>query len=85
MSKLETPEWILKGEKPPKGKKKAKSFRVKKCPECGSTGVEIILGGEEGRGNKGWECKSCNWKGRDVVTGEVSEEEFMKHPMEKGE
>lgn len=79
---MKTPDWILKGEKKPSEKKKGKTFRVKKCPECGSTGVEVILGKEEGKGTGEWECKKCKWHGRDVAVDEVDEKEFMKHQGE---
>lgn len=62
-----------------KEKKKGKTFRVKKCPECGSTEVEVILSGEEGKEGKGWECKSCKWTGRGPEEKEMSEDEFMGH------
>lgn len=89
MGKLSTPDWINEGydskadyEKA-KGiksvKKKEKTFKVKKCPECGSTEVEVILSGEEGKGSKGWECKSCKWKGENPEEKEVSGDEFMEH------
>jgi len=80
---LKTPDWILKGEKPPKEKKKGKTFKIRKCPKCESMGVEVVLGQEEGRGSSGWECKKCKWKGRDVVVEVVGEEEFMKNLEEK--
>ena len=77
--KLSTPDWILKGEKKPSGKKKGKIFRVKKCPECGSTEIRVVLGGEEEKGSRGWECKSCKWKGKRPDEKEIPEDEFMKH------
>jgi len=79
MSKLKTPDWVLKGKKPPKGKKKAKTFKIRKCPKCGSTGVEVVLGQGEGYGKGEWECKKCGWKGIDVKVEEVGGEELMKH------
>jgi hypothetical protein len=63
MGKLSTPDWILKGEKKPSEKKKSKTFRVRK----------------EGRGSRGWECKSCKWKGKRPDEKELPEDEFMKH------
>ncbi len=89
MSAMKTPDWINEGydskadyEKAKgihKEKKKGKTFRVKKCPECGSTEVEVILSGEEGKGSKGWGCKSCKWKGENSEEKEMSEDEFMEH------
>lgn len=79
MSKLSTPNWILKGEKKPSEKKKGKTFKLRKCPECRSTGVVVILSGEEGKGSKGWGCKSCKWTGRNSEKKEMSEDEFMEH------
>ena len=58
---------------------KQKTHKIKKCPECGSTGVGVVLGGEKGRVSKGWECKSCKWKGRSIDEKELSENEFMEH------
>ncbi|MEX0920055.1 MAG: hypothetical protein WDZ69_00560 [Candidatus Pacearchaeota archaeon] len=87
-SKLSTPDWIKEGydskeeydkAKGVSGKKKGKIFRIKKCPECGSSEVKVIVGGEEGKGSKGWECGSCSWKGSEVNNEEVSEDEFLAH------
>ena len=40
MGKLSTPDWILKGKsKPDKKKEKVKTFKIRKCPKCGSTSV----------------------------------------------
>lgn len=96
MGKLATPEWILKGYKSKEeferksGKKTSgssskagKTYKVKKCPKCGSTSVSVVLGQEEGRGKSEWECKKCKWKGKDVDEKEVGEEEFMKIGEEK--
>ncbi|MEA3329998.1 MAG: hypothetical protein U9Q06_04615, partial [Nanoarchaeota archaeon] len=60
-SKLATPDWILKGEAPPKEKKKGKTFKVRKCPKCGSDEVGVVMG-EVGI----WECRKCKWKGKNV-------------------
>lgn len=89
MGKLSTPDWVREGydskeeyEKSKgihKEKKKGKTFRVKKCPECGGTEVGVILSGEEGKGSNGWECKSCKWTGRSPEEKEMSEDEFMEH------
>ena len=97
-SKLATPAWILEGydsiedyEKS-KGKSKAKKkdekiFKVRRCPECDSDDVKIVLSGsdsEEGGGRE-WECKKCGWVGEDVKKEELTEEEFMEYLDSKGE
>ncbi|HKZ33908.1 MAG TPA: hypothetical protein VJ142_01565 [Candidatus Nanoarchaeia archaeon] len=84
MGKLKTPDWILKGEKAPKKKKQGKTYRVKKCPKCGSTEVSIVLVGEEGKKPDSWECRACRWKGRNVEEKELTEDEFLEH-LEKME
>ena len=85
-SKIQTPEWILKGEDNPTAKKKnGKTFRLRKCPKCGSDSVSVVLGEEEGKSRGEWECKKCGWKGPNVKEEELSEEEFMKYLDEKGE
>lgn len=66
-------------------KKSEKTFKVKKCPKCGSTEVSVVLGEEEGKGSRGWECKACKWKGKDIKEEEMSENEFTKYLDEKGE
>ena len=92
---MKTPDWILEGfdskidwEKS-KGisskKKEGKTFKVRECPECGSDKVVVVLGGSEGKGSEGWECKKCKWNGRDVKEEELGEEEFMKYLDKKGE
>jgi hypothetical protein len=80
-SKIQTPDWILKGDadKPSK-KKKGKTFKVRRCPECGSDDIGVVIG-EVGV----WECHKCSWKGRDVKEEELDEDEFMKYLDEKGE
>lgn len=80
---MKTPDWILKGEKPPKKKKKAKTLKTRKCPKCGSTEVGVVLGQVEGYGTGEWECKKCKWTGEDVKVEEIGEEEFMKNLEEK--
>jgi ribosomal protein L37AE/L43A len=89
-SKVKTPDWILEGYDSPeeyaksKGvktkKKEGKTFKVRKCPKCGSYDVAVVIG-EVGV----WECKKCGWKGQDVEEEELTEEEFMKYLDEKGE
>jgi len=89
MSKLETPEWIKEGYdskadwekahgKETTGKKEGKKFRIKACPKCGSSEVSVVLVGEEGKKADTWECRKCGWKGRDIETKEVGEDEFLK-------
>ena len=84
-NKLSTPAWILEGKEKPKKEKKKNSFKIKECPKCGSDNVRVILNGEEGKASKEWECKKCNWKGKDIIEKELNEEEFMKYLDEKGE
>lgn len=79
-SKLATPDWILKGEEPPKEKKKGKTFKVRRCPECNSDEIGVVIG-EVGS----WECRKCSWKGVDVKEDELTEDEFMQYLDEKGE
>lgn len=91
--KLETPDWIREGfdskeeyenSKGMNKKKEGKAFKIKRCPNCGSSDVKVIIGGKEGQGSKGWECGSCSWQGEDVKVEEVSEQEFLEH-LEKME
>ena len=94
-SKLNTPDWIKEGYDSPaeyakaKGvtekKKSGKTFKVRRCPECNSDKVGVVLGGTEGKGSGGWECRKCKWNGTDVKEEELTEEEFMKCLDEKGE
>jgi len=91
---VKTPDWILQdfdseadySKKIGKTEeKKTKTFKIKKCPKCGSYEVEVVLG-EIGK----WKCKKCGWtgknvKGKNVKEEEVSEREFMKYLDEKGE
>ncbi len=87
--KMETPAWIMEGfdseadynkTKGVKEKKKGKTFKVRKCPKCGSDEMEVVIG-EVGV----WGCKKCSWEGKGVDEIEMSEEEFMKHLDKKGE
>ncbi len=73
-SKIQTPDWILKGDKAPTEKKKGKTFKVRKCPKCGSDKVGVVIG-EIGK----WECKKCGWKGTAPKEVELSEDEFMDY------
>lgn len=90
MGKLSTPDWIKEGfdskedweksqGKKSSGKKAGKTFKVKVCPKCGSDQVKVVLGGEEGKGDNGWECESCSWKGEKPKEMEMSEDEFMAY------
>jgi hypothetical protein len=93
--KLSTPAWILEGYDSPaeyekaKGikteKKKGKTFKVRECPECSSDEVEILLGGEEGKGSKGWQCRKCKWEGQEIVEKELTEDELMIYMDKKEE
>lgn len=85
-SKIKTPDWILKGgDDLPTKKKKGKTFKIRRCPDCGSDDVKIVLNGDEGKNQGEWECEKCRWKGKDVKEEELSEDEFMKYLDEKGE
>ena len=95
LKKLSTPEWILggydseaeynkaKGIK--KEKKKRKTFSIRECPKCESDDVGVLLGGEEGKGSKGWQCHKCGWKGTDINEKELTEDELMAYMDKKGE
>ncbi len=95
MGKLSTPDWIKEGFDSPeayakakgikKKKEKGKTFKIRKCPKCGSNKVNVVLTGEEGKGAREWECKKCKWHGRNVEEEELNEEEFMKYLDENGE
>ena len=80
-SKIQTPDWILKGEKEttPK-KKKGRTFSIRRCPKCGCDDLKVVIG-DVGT----WECAKCKWKGKDVKLIELEEEEFMKYLDEKEE
>lgn len=92
---MKTPDWILEGfdseeeynKKKGIKKKKAsgKTFKIRKCPKCGSDEVSVVLGFDEGKGKGEWECKKCKWTGKNVREDEVSEDEFMKYLDEKGD
>lgn len=97
MGKLSTPDWIKEGYESPEAYAKAhgssksvkskavgKTFKIRKCPKCGSSDVSVVLTGEEGKPSKEWECKKCKWRGRNVKEEELSEEKFMKYLDEKG-
>lgn len=95
-SKLATPNWIKKGYDSPEAynkskgiksekKKSGRTFKVRKCPECNSENVNVVLVGEEGKNIGEWECKKCNWRGIDIKEEKLGEEEFLKHLDEKGE
>lgn len=76
MSKLKTPEWILQGKEKPKKKKAEKIFKIKRCPECNSEDVGVVVG-EEKKGE--WQCRKCKWKGNNIKEIEINEKDFMKY------
>jgi len=94
-NKLKTPDWIVEGYDSPaaynkaKGitekKKTGKTFKLRRCPKCGSDDVGVVITGEEGKKAKDWECRKCKWTGKDIDEQELSEDEFMKYLDEKGE
>ncbi len=75
-SKITTPDWVLKGEKPPAKNKAEKTFKIRECPKCKSDNVVVVLTGEEGsdedellatsskrgqgKGKGEWECRKCS-------------------------
>jgi Zn ribbon nucleic-acid-binding protein len=90
-SKLSTPEWILKGydslesyekTKIKSSKKNEKKYKIRKCPECKSGNVVVMIG-EENIGK--WKCKNCNWKGKNILIEELNEDEFLNYLDKKGE
>ncbi len=93
--KLSTPAWILEGYDSPaeyekakggaKKKKEGKTFKLRRCPKCGSDEVGIVLVGEEGKKARDWECRKCKWKGSDIKEDELTEDEFMEYLDSKGE
>jgi transposase-like protein len=79
-SKIQTPDWILKGKsKPSEKKSNGRMFKIKKCPKCKSDDVSVLLGIEEGKGKGEWACKKCKWQGVNLIEEEVGEEEFLKY------
>ena len=91
-SKLATPAWITEGYDSPaeyekaKGvkvekKKTGKTFKIKKCPKCKSDQVKVVEGTESGE----WKCEKCKWAGKDILSEELTEDEFMKYLDNKGE
>ena len=91
--KLSTPEWLKEGYDSPaeyevaqgkktKTKKSGKVFKVRKCPDCGSDEVGVVVGRES---KDLWECRKCKWEGSNVIIKEFNENEFMKYLDEKGE
>lgn len=66
-------------------KKKGKTFKIRECPKCKSDGVQVVLGGAEGKGSEGWQCSKCGWRGKEIIEKELTEDEFMKYLNEKGE
>ena len=74
-----------------------KVFKIRLCPKCGSDKVNVVLSGndsgdieDEDSISKGkevgeWECKKCNWHGKNIEEKEVTEEEFMEYLDKRGE
>ena len=99
MGKLSTPDWIREGfdskaewEKAhgmKNKKKEGKTFKIRKCPKCGSTDVGIVLSNsdseEDSNTGKQWQCHKCKWAGKNIEEKELTEDEFMKYLDEKGE
>jgi ribosomal protein S27AE len=85
-SKIQTPEWVLKGfsseeeynkKKGIKAEKKEKGvFKLRLCPKCGSDEVVIATSKER---SKEWECKKCKWVGANIKEKNVNEDEFMEY------
>jgi hypothetical protein len=97
--KLSTPAWITEGYDSPAeyekamgkksggSKKIGKTFKVRRCPECKSDEVKLVLSNSDSEqgGGKDWECSKCKWVGPQVNEDELTEDEFMKYLDEKGE
>lgn len=60
--------------------KKEKTFKIRKCPKCGSDEVKVVIG-EVGV----WECTKCKYKGKKIDEVELNEEQFMEYLDSKGE
>ena len=78
-----SPMGVAKEKK--KGAKKGNTFTLRECPKCGGNDMEVVLGGSEGKGSKGWQCRKCKWNGTNVEEKELTEDEFMKYLDKKGE
>ncbi len=69
------------------GSSGTKTFKIKECPKCHSDDVGVVLSGsddEEGGGDD-WECRKCKWKGQEIVTKELTEDELMEYMDKRGE
>lgn len=79
----------IKKEKTKSKNSTGKIFKVKKCPQCGSYDVGIVLSNsdteEESNTGREWECRECKWRGSNIDEFEMDEEEFMKYLDSKGE
>ena len=90
--KLKTPGWIIEGYDSEaeydkdkgikKSDKKEKTFKLRKCPDCDSDNVSVIMGLDKGGE---WECNKCKWKGTNIKEQVLEEEEFMEYLDNKGE
>tara|TARA_Y100000296_G_C5104830_1_gene221963 strand:+ start:189 stop:485 length:297 start_codon:yes stop_codon:yes gene_type:complete len=90
--KLKTPNWIVEGydseEEYEKAKgikktnKKEKTFKLRKCPECDSDNVIVVMGLDK---SGEWQCNKCKWKGSNIKENILGEEEFMEYLDNKGE
>ena len=80
MGKIQTPDWILKGkEKPKKKRNNRRTFKIRRCLECNSDSVSVVLIGEEGKAAMEWQCNKCKWQGKNVKEIEMNEEELLKN------
>jgi len=96
-NKLQTPAWITEGYDSPEAynkakgitskKKTGKTFKIRKCPKCGSddVGVALINSDAEEGGGKEWQCRKCGWEGSEIKEKELTEDEFMEYLDNKGE
>jgi len=65
-----------------KTSKKEKTFKVRRCQKCNSDDVGVVIG-QEKKGE--WQCRKCDWTGKEIKEEVLSEEEFMKYLDEKDE
>lgn len=79
-SSVKTSKTLKKGSL--KENKNSKVFRIRECPKCKSDNVGVVVGQDT---KDEWECRSCGWRGKDIVSKELDEDEFMKYLDERGE